>query len=821
LKTLLLFLACAVPAGVGLWLVGGGEPATVDLPDHVAVPTGEPVLSELDLADPYGATPFSGRVRRLEDVEVRIVESGYFRFYLHLGRLARHDGHPQLEEVRVAMFDPPVEGRPNLKLTLRAPRVAGDPRQLLYEEEGAPRTVTLAGGVEARDAAGRPILQVESLRLDLSDSTVKSEDPVLLRMPDRDAEVSGRGLFADLVNRRAALGGPVSATATAGGRRVRVACQGEAAVGELERDGDLLVTLAGGTRIEYGFGAATCASLRATVARGKDADTPLREAALTGNVELDLDPAVARGLERLRMAALRVEGERRIECTGPLSATWRGALPALGPGEREVRLEAGGAALLLRRGEDGKVTLEEGRFAGGFLARDRAGAGEIRAKRVTWLADGAVLEAAGEVSGYTPEATLAADRVRIEAPAKDELRASLEGTKRVTYVADGKLGPLGEAARGTLVLTARGPLVLARSGTHMVFTGEDDVVARIGDLSGLDCGTLRVEADGGTLLSVEAGGGVHVADWTRDAKIEGAEMRYAGGAAHVTGTPARVSVGGRGEISARTFDYHDDRTFRAEGDVAITGTLAAAGGTAGRWQVTCARAEGVLAADGQVSRLRAEGALVAHGPAGELVKGETFTYDGATGVAVLTGEPAVVARGDELRVQAPGFDVRLDAGEVVSLTARGEASAEYAPPASDKAPYRRWRIRLGGPATFRGDELVVEEGGSLEAFDADDKPVLRARAGRVAVTMARKGKGWTAGKIEGGRGVEVESLGEKGAKVTADRLSFAAGSRDVEIFGNARVEAKGWPREVRFEHLLFTLEEKGIDLKKASEIDVR
>ena len=56
---------------------------------------------------------------------------------------------------------------------------------------------------------------------------------------------------------------------------------------------------------------------------------------------------------------------------------------------------------------------------------------------------------------------------------------------------------------------------------------------------------------------------------------------------------------------------------------------------------------------------------------------------------------------------------------------------------------------------------------------------------------------------------------------TAERLSFRAGAREVRILGNAAVEAKGWPREVRFRELLFTLTADGIDLKRASEIEVR
>jgi hypothetical protein len=65
----------------------------------------------------------------------------------------------------------------------------------------------------------------------------------------------------------------------------------------------------------------------------------------------------------------------------------------------------------------------------------------------------------------------------------------------------------------------------------------------------------------------------------------------------------------------------------------------------------------------------------------------------------------------------------------------------------------------------------------------------------------------------------VEAASEQ-HKVRAERLRFRPGSDEVEILGNGRVEAEGWPRDVAFGRLVFVLVEDGIDLRRASTVEV-
>jgi hypothetical protein len=91
----------------------------------------------------------------------------------------------------------------------------------------------------------------------------------------------------------------------------------------------------------------------------------------------------------------------------------------------------------------------------------------------------------------------------------------------------------------------------------------------------------------------------------------------------------------------------------------------------------------------------------------------------------------------------------------------------------------------------------------------------------VEILLDLSGKSITAKEIRGSGGVRIEGRGKSAATVTADRLSCVAGTREVRVSGNAHVVAEGWPRDVRFRDLLFALTKDGIDLRRASDIEVR
>ena len=160
--------------------------------------------------------------------------------------------------------------------------------------------------------------------------------------------------------------------------------------------------------------------------------------------------------------------------------------------------------------------------------------------------------------------------------------------------------------------------------------------------------------------------------------------------------------------------------------------------------------------------------------------------------------------------------------ELAEARTRDAADIEYRPapdPDAKRPDYALWRIRLRGPAVFADGELRVSAGATLAGFRKGvDKPDVEAEAGRVAVALVRKEGRLAARRLTGSGGITIRS---RGARVVAERLVYEAGRGDVDAYGDVRVEAEDWPREVRFRHVVFRLTADGIDLLKASDIEVR
>jgi hypothetical protein len=188
---------------------------------------------------------------------------------------------------------------------------------------------------------------------------------------------------------------------------------------------------------------------------------------------------------------------------------------------------------------------------------------------------------------------------------------------------------------------------------------------------------------------------------------------------------------------------------------------------------------------------------------------------------VLSGKPARLRRGADLQLVANGLDFVVADNTIVKASTRGPAEIDFLPRGKGQAAaFDRWHIELPGSAHVDERRLVVAKGGRLEAFDADGKLALQARADRVEATLERTREGVRAKQVRGLGNVEITSLGEQSTTVTADRLDFTPGSNRVDVRGNARVKTEGGPRDVRFEHLVFLVTEDGIDLKRASQIKV-
>ncbi|MHC4162419.1 MAG: hypothetical protein ACYSUM_09845 [Planctomycetota bacterium] len=824
MRALLIFTVCVVPLSAALWMADTRRAEATQLPDR-ALPGSEPaVLVGADLADEYGTAPFGGRLRRLLDFQLRVVEEDYVKVYFSIGRLARHEGQPRLEQVTGAVFDPPLEGKPNLRVTLHAPYVAGDLRTLLHASPAAPRRARFYGGVVVRDPTGRELAHVDTLHVDVTAKTVASDDRVQLHLPDQGAEVRGTGFFADLELREAHLRRDVTVDIVREGRRVTLSCAGTAALAEVADD-HLRAVLRDRARIVHSFGAATCDEIRADIEGGT-----LTQAALAGQVELRLDATAARGLESASAAGLLLDGEDRLDCAGPVTAVWHGRAAPLGLGDRTVDLKAGDATFLLKRSAKARVELEEARFAKGVEAQDRDGPGRLTARLLTAVRDAGRLEATGDVFLKSADGELRAGRLVLLQPKKDRYELCLTDLEELAYVADGQLGPLGAGARGTLHLRAGGPLRIdvegAKVGKDMRFTPKKvsfqatgGVTARLDERSHLEGEELALTIEESKLVRFATKGKVRLRDTEHAAEARGDRLVYAEGVARIEGRPAFVRAAGRRTVTANSLTYQDDQTFTADRDVRVEAPLSEKRDDL--WTFRCVHARGKLTGDG-MQTLLARGDVVAAGPRGERAAGDSFEFDGRTGRGVLLGTPARLRRGEDLQLVAEGLDLVVVENAVVAAQTRGSAKLDFLPHGKGQAAaFDRWHVELFGPAHVDERRLTVAKGGRLEAFDKDGKLALKARANRVEATLERTKEGVRARQVRGMGGVEITSFGDRPTTVTADRLDFSPGSNRVDVRGNARAKAEGGPRDVRFEHLVFLVTEDGIDLKRASQIKIR
>lgn len=813
MRSLLIFLLGVAFLSALLWLADPRRTERTQLPEDKLAVSEPAVLVGADLADEYGTAPFGGRLRRLTDFQLRVVEEDYVKVYFNVGRLGRHEGRPRLEQVTGAVFDPPIEGKPNLRVTLHAPYVAGDLRSLLHASRDAPRLARFHGGVVVRDPTGRDLAHVETLQVDLANKTVASDERVHLHLPDQGAELRGTGFFADLELRQARLRADVSADIVRKDQRVTLSCAGAATVAEVGDD-HVLAILHDRARIVHSFGAATCDEIRANVERGV-----LTRAELAGRVELQLDATATRGIESASMAGLLLEGEDRLDCAGPVKAVWRGHAGPLGLGERTVDLEARGATFLLGRDADRRVALEEARFSGGVEARDRDGPARLRARSLTLEREGRLV-ASGDVFLKSADGELRAGRLDLR-QAKDGYLLILSELQEVAYVADGKLGPLGEAARGTLHLRTGGTMHVEMHGTAISFSADNGVSASIDGRSRLEAARLELTVEDDKLARFDAKGKVRLHDAERAAEARGYRVVYADGAARIEGKPAYVRATGRGTVTARALTYRDDQTFAAERDVRVEAPLSRGDKPGELWTFRCARARGRLAQEG-LRELRADGGVVAEGPAGEHAEGQSFQFDGRRGRGVLRGAPSRLRRGRQLQLVAEAFEFVVAENTIVKAQTRGKAKVHFLPrDTAEPAAFARWYAELFGPALVDQKRLTVAKGGRLEAYDQDRKLALTARANRVEATLVRAGDTVRVEQVRGLNGIEITSLADPATTVTADRLAFTPGSNRVDVRGNAEVKTEGEAADVRFEHLVFLVTKDGIDLKRMSRIRIR
>ena len=175
--------------------------------------------------------------------------------------------------------------------------------------------------------------------------------------------------------------------------------------------------------------------------------------------------------------------------------------------------------------------------------------------------------------------------------------------------------------------------------------------------------------------------------------------------------------------------------------------------------------------------------------------------------ATILGSPAVIKKGKGISLTAEGFDLILADGRLREARSRGPAVAEF----------EAWHIEVNGPVLFDGKVVRIRSKTTI----VNRETKLSATAGRVELFVEEKDGVFGAKRLEAGGGVVVKSQGKTPATVTADGLTYAVGSRRVDVFGSARVQSKGWPANLRFKRVVFLLTDDGIDLKRASDIEVR
>ncbi len=833
MKALLIFVLCLLPLATGLWAIAGGRPPAPDLPRREGLGETPAVLLGSDLADAHGASPFRGELRRLEGMVVQLVGRGkeaaeggveYVRFYLAAKRLARIEGRPRFEEVLIASFDPPQDGRARLRFTLECPHAEAEGALLAGAPREGPRAVRIGGGVVARDDQGRAVAEIDSLLLDTEEERVTSDDAVVLRWPGLRATARGTGVDASMRERTVTIAGDVEAIVALsdGGAAATFRCRGPATVSASEDRSRVTVALSGDATVIHPLGTARAPRIDAVIAK-REGEWRLVAARLSGGVRLDPDPAAAGGLVDITASAMEIEGEERLRLHGPVRATRVGPVhEEFGLGDRHLDITADDLVLRTRGRE-----LVEARFERGVAAVDREGAGRLVAGALLYDAAARTLGAWGGVEVRMPRGLLRSDRLRVSgegSPARLDLR--LEGAKHVEVDVEGRLGPHARGLEGRLQLTCDGPLTFARRGPRAALEAEGAARVTLGDASIL-CDALSVAVEGQRVGEVSARGSVRMCEGARGRELLGESFRFDGSVARLSGTPAVAREGESRVVRALELVLLDGGVFRAEGAVRLSAPFGSSSAR-GPWQVSCDFATGRVSAEQGPACVLARGAVVAEGPEGERIEGDSFGYDGVEGRAVLLGSPARVERGSGLKVVSEGFDVRILDGRPVSARTHGPATLDFVPEKGKPLPiagkiqpsFSRWHAVIQGPCEVGGEVVRIPAGARLTAFGASGEEAVSARARSVVLTLRRTPEGLVPLRIEGGRGVEMIRGGRKPATVRAQRFRYEAGSREIDLLGNGSVDGEGWASGVTYERLVFVLHEEGVDLKRASRVAV-
>jgi len=869
-RTLLVFLLVFCPlAGLLWWETRREAPPPPPPTDTRALPT-KVLFGPRDVAGARSAMMLQGEVLQATDLELELVDGRYVQIYVGVDRLTRVDDEPRLETVRVALFDAPVAGHENLRMVLVAPWLAADAGAWLEPEEGGARVLRLSGGVQALDANGRQLARVEELAIDVGRREVSSSSRLDMSDPATGVELHADGVRGSFELREVELLGAVTASVPAASGRALLSGVGPALVRELPSEPGAApryeLTLDHGVRLDHRIVHATADHLVARASR-EDGRTKLVEARVGSPVRLEFEPELASGLEWVEARALMLREDGTWALEGPVHGRARGPLPLLRGETRELgqegyTFEAGLAEIRLGAGIDAAAAADplaggaEIRFDGDFVAHGDDGRSTFRAGTI-WLHAGRLksAEVAGGLRVETPELFVQAPGASFsELAGEERARVQLDGPAVVR--AEGLApvpGPLGTQAGGSFGVEAGGGVTLERDAGRIAVVGEQDVVAALGDQAGLRCARLEAEVtvsgDRRDLSRFVADGTVVVDERGHGLHVEADRLVLDGDALVLDGAPATASLSDGTSMQAARVTVkagaEGRRELHASGSP-VKATLPDPLGKEGVWTVRAPEVSAIVEDGARIPvALEASMGLVAERADGLRVSGQIATWDRASGLAVLRGEPAVLERGADLRVEAPGFSVTVGGLEpptaerpearrprLEEASTLGPATIEVAAAllaeadaaaAKDLRGFRRFHIVLAKPATLRGALVETSGAATVTGFGAEEAPLLQGNATRVEIEFDPSAPAGTPAqrrilRMVGYDGVRLEG---SGLSATAREMVFEPATGKVVVQGDAHVEGEGWDPTVSFEALEFVLTQDGIDLRRAERVRVR
>jgi len=855
-KFLLVFFGLFTPLACMLWYLAGDTPEGISLVSVERSGDTKPVLKSRDI--PFA--PVEGRLTRFQNGRVQRfdAEDDHVSYWVHVDGIGRDGGQPRLEGIRCALFGKPKDGSPNLRLTFNAPYLEGDPMALLEARRGMARVLVLGGGVVVSDERGRTIAKLDSVLIDIDKEELSSDAAVLVRSPERGAQLRGRGFVADLRSRTihsATLLHDVSAQIPLGkdgGEMARISCEGPATLVREAGTDNIVVTLKRRAHIEHAAARGDCDRITAYLhvtrkagADGKEERTvELDRLEIEGAVDFELDPASAYQLEKFSAASITIHGRREIVMRGgeqPVRAVRRGPLKMFGLADRVLDIETPEIRiLLLPAGPDGKLPdkpLDSIEFPRGLVVIDRNGSGRIEAGRVTISARAGRLEADGGVEASMPGRKLSAQRIdvrRVKQP-RDVVLLAVYGKKRFDIRPTGRLGPLSRAGVARLVFSSDEVLYLEsldkrtaiRTAGNVVVTGDGRQLFR--------CDSIEAAIDEkNSVQSFDAKGNVEGTDPGTRAELRANRLRFdaaRGNEITLDGKPASVSTPDGRSVKASTLRYREDRSFAASGDVDAH-VIVAEGKAAGAWRFRCATVRGKVSKERSAEDFFAEGAVRAEGPGGKRLEADSVTFTKATGTLTLRGNPARLRQGEEISYEGAGLDIKFDTPdprkpgrfELLRAAAAGETYLlvrPKAPPENKKNRIALWKILLRGPAQFDGKHLLVPGGARIIGYDARGKLSLDGEAADLGLEIERSATGYIPKVLRGRKKIELVTYkdGRRNATVRSATLDYVVGSRKIDMGGGCEVLRPGKEAPVRFREVELEVREAGVNLKYLAPVE--